>query len=87
MKTGNPAAVNPSFILFFSFPFPNTAFPQEALTGRLSAIADYNPVTYLPEALRSPISPRLRGIGEIRAVVAVSFTLAMAALRGRVSRG
>lgn len=94
LKTGNPAAVNSSFILFFPFAFLTTTFlPQEALTGWLSTIADYNPVTYLLEALRSLISegwsagPLLRGLGAIGIVAAVSFTLAMAALRGRVSRG
>ena len=90
----HPAAVNSSFILFFPFAFLTTTFlPQEALTGWLSTIADYNPVTYLLEALRSLISegwsigPLLRGIGAISAVAAVSFTLAMTALKGRVSRG
>jgi ABC-2 type transport system permease protein len=94
LKTGNPAAVNSSFILFFPFAFLTTTFlPQEALTGWLSTIADYNPVTYLLEALRSLITegwsagPLLRGIGAIVAVAAVSFTLAMLALKGRVSRG
>ena len=44
LKTGNPAAVNSSFILFFPFAFLTTTFlPQEALTGWLSTIADYNP--------------------------------------------
>jgi ABC-2 type transport system permease protein len=94
LKTGNPAAVNSSFILFFPFAFLTTTFlPQEALTGWLSTIADYNPVTYLLEALRSLISegwsagPLLRGTGAIAIVAAVSFTLAMTALKGRVSRG
>jgi ABC-2 type transport system permease protein len=94
LKTGNPAAVNSSFILFFPFAFLTTTFlPQEALTGWLSTIADYNPVTYLLEALRSLITegwsagPLLRGIVAIAIVATVSFTLAMTALKGRVSRG
>src|SRR5215208_6787791 len=48
LKTGSPGAVGASFILFFPFAFLTTAtLPQEALTGWLSAIADYNPMTYL----------------------------------------
>ncbi len=48
LKTGNPAAVNASFILFFPFAFLTTSFlPQEALTGWLSTVATYNPVTYV----------------------------------------
>ena len=43
-----------SFLLFFPFAFLTTPpCPQEALTGWLATIADYNPVTYLLEGLRS----------------------------------
>lgn len=94
LKTGNPAAVNSSFLLFFPFAFLTTAFlPQEALTGWLSTVATYNPVTYVLAALRSlltegwQLTPLLQGIAAILAVAAVSHTLAFLALRGRVSRG
>ena len=54
LKTGSPAAVNSSFLLFFPFAFLTTTFvPEEALTGWLATIATYNPVTYILEALRS----------------------------------
>ena len=57
LKTGNPAAVNSSFILFFPFAFLTTSFlPKEALTGWLSTIATYNPVTYVLDGLRSLIT-------------------------------
>lgn len=94
LRTGNPAAVNSSFLLFFPFAFLTTAFlPQEALTGWLATIADYNPVTYLLAALRSLLidgwepATLLWGLLATLAVGAVSFSLAFAALRGRVSRG
>lgn len=93
LKTGNAAAVNSSFLLFFPFAFLTTAYlPQEALTGWLSTIADYNPVTYLLAALRSLLTEGWRpatllvGVGAIVVVGVVSFTLALLALRGRVSR-
>lgn len=93
LKTGSPAAVNSSFLLFFPFAFLTTALlPQEALTGWLSTIATFNPVTYLLEALRSLITQGwvggslLRGLAAIGLVAALSFSLALAALRGRVSR-
>ena len=55
-ETGNPAAVNSSFLLFFPFVFLTTAFlPKEALTGWLAAIATVNPVTYMLAAMRSLI--------------------------------
>ena len=57
LKTGNPAAVNSSFLLFFPFVFLTTVFiPREAMTGWLSTVATYNPVTYLLDALRSLIT-------------------------------
>lgn len=94
LRTGNPAAVNSSFLLFFPFAFLTTAFlPQEALTGWLATVADYNPVTYLLDALRSLLTegwePSTLALGLLAtlAVGALSFFLAFTALRGRVSRG
>ncbi len=91
LKTGNPAAVGASFIIFFPFAFLTTAYvPREALTGWLATIATYNPVTYLLDALRTLVSagwdlgPLARGATAVAAVAAVSMTLALTALRGRV---
>ena len=54
LKTGNPGAVNSSFLLFFPFAFLTTSFlPLDALTGWLATVATYNPVTYLLEGLRT----------------------------------
>jgi ABC-2 type transport system permease protein len=93
LKTGNPAAVNSSFILFFPFAFLTTSFlPEEALTGWLAAIATYNPVTYVLEGLRSLISvgwvwdDLAKGLVAMLAVIVVSFGLASAAMRGRISQ-
>lgn len=94
LKTGNPAAVNSSFVLFFPFAFLTTTFlPEEALTGWMATIAKYNPVTYLLAALRSLITEGwvwddlAKGLAAILAVLVVSFGLASAALRGRLKRG
>jgi len=91
LKTGSPGAVNASFILFFPFAFLTTAFlPKEALTGWLSAVADYNPVTYLLDALRAVVSGGWewdtigKGLACVAAVGAVSFFLAFRALGSRV---
>ncbi|HEX5615859.1 MAG TPA: ABC transporter permease [Acidimicrobiia bacterium] len=93
LKTGNPGAVNSSFILFFPFAFLTTTFlPQEALTGWLATVADYNPVTYLLSGLRALVldgwewGELLGAVVAVLGVAAVSFTLALLALRGRVSR-
>jgi ABC-2 type transport system permease protein len=91
LKTGNPAAVNSSFILFFPFAFLTTSFlPKQALTGWLSTVATYNPVTYLLAGLRSLVTSGWDGaaLGKALACVAavglVSMSLALAALRSRV---
>ena len=92
-KTGNAAAVNISFLLFFPFLFMTTLFvPQEAMTPWLSTAADFNPVTYVLAALRSLIyggwdAQAIRdGIIAIAAVGVVSIGMSLAALRGRATR-
>ena len=90
LKTGNPAAVNTSFLLFFPFAFLTTSSaPKEQLTGWLSTVSTYNPVTYILEAMRSLIvgwngADLLKGAAALAAVGLVSSTLALLALRGRV---
>jgi ABC-2 type transport system permease protein len=94
LKTGNPAAVNTSFLLFFPFAFLTTAFvPRQALTGWLDAIAGWNPVTYLLDGLRTLTSTGWEWGVLAKAVVAVaivgvvSMWLCFAALRSRLKRG
>ena len=56
LKTGNPGAVNASFILFFPITFLSTTFvPQRYLQGWLGTVANYNPMTYILQGLRSLI--------------------------------
>lgn len=93
LKTGNPTAVNTSWLVFFPFLFLTSTFlPRKYLTGWMSTVATYNPVTYLLEALRSLISEGWNiealslGFLAIAAVATVSLSLALLALRGRVRR-
>ena len=93
LKTGNPAAVNSSFLLFFPFVFLTTVFvPREAMTGWLATVATYNPVTYLLDALRSlivvgwDVEALAKGVACIAGVGVVSGTLALTALIGRTRR-
>ncbi len=93
LKTGNPAAVNTSFIIFFPFIFLTPIFiPIEAMTGWMATMATYNPVTYLLGSLRSIVSVGwemdeiAKGLISVAGVGVVSFTLALLALRGRVTR-
>jgi ABC-2 type transport system permease protein len=94
LKTGNPAAVNSSFLLFFPFLFMTSSYvPRAQLTGWLSSIAGFNPVTYVLEGQCPLVTQgwRWTSLGEallaISAVGLVSMTLCLAALRGRVRRG
>jgi ABC-2 type transport system permease protein len=94
LKTGNPAAVNSSFLLFFPFLFLTSSYvPRDQLEGWLSAVAAWNPVTYLLEGLRSLISEGWvwadlgAALLAIAIVGGVSMTLCFGALRGRIRRG
>ncbi len=93
LKTGNPAAVNLSFLMFMPFVFLAPVFiPREAMTSWLATVATYNPVTYLLDALRSLIlvgwdwTAIVQGVGAVLAVGVFSFSLALWTLRGRVTR-
>lgn len=93
LRTGSPAAVNSSFLLFFPFVFLTSAYlPRDAMTGWLATAAGLNPATYVLEALRSLLQtgwewPVLwRGLLSVSVMGAISFTLAFRALNGRVNR-
>ena len=93
LKTGGPAAVNSSFLLFMPFVFMTTIYlPQDQMTGWFATIVNYNPVTYLLAALRSLISDGwdwtalAKGLGTIGGVALVSMTMALMSLRGRARR-
>jgi ABC-2 type transport system permease protein len=93
LKTGNPAAVNSSFLLFFPFLFLTSSYvPRDQLSGWLDTVAGWNPVTYLLEGMRSLA---LSGwhwddVGKaflaVLVVFLVSFGLCFAALRSRINQ-
>jgi ABC-2 type transport system permease protein len=95
LKTGNPAAVNSSFLLFFPFLFLTTSYvPLSQLSGWLSAVAHVNPVTYLLGGLRSLVLEQGvqwdqlgQAVAAIVLVAIVSMSMCFAALRGRIKRG
>jgi ABC-2 type transport system permease protein len=94
LKTGNPAAVNSAFLLFFPFLFMTSSYvPRGQLTGWLNTIAAWNPVTYVLEGQRSLITHGWqwdqlgKALVAIAVVGLVSMSLCFAALRGRTKRG
>jgi len=94
LKTGNPAAVNSMFLLFFPFLFLTSSYvPRSQLSGWLNTVAGFNPVTYLLDGLRSLVLGHSwqwgqlgQALAAIALVGAVSMTMCFAALRGRVKR-
>jgi ABC-2 type transport system permease protein len=94
LKTGNPAAVNSTFLLFFPFLFLTSSYvPRSQLSGWLDTVAGLNPVTYLLEGLRSLVTEGWQWDALGKAAVAIallgalSMSLCFAALRGRTRRG
>jgi ABC-2 type transport system permease protein len=94
LKTGNPGAVQSTFLLFFPFLFLTSSYvPRDQLSGWLDTVATFNPVTYLLEGLRSLIYGGWAwddiGAALLAIVIvgAVSMSLCFAALRGRIKRG
>jgi ABC-2 type transport system permease protein len=94
LKTGNPAAVNSTFLLFFPFLFLTTSYvPRSQLSGWLDRVAGLNPVTYLLEGLRSLVMQGWdwSSLGKAALAIGLLATLSMsmcfAALRGRTRRG
>ncbi len=94
LKTGNPAAVNSTFLLFFPFLFlTSSSVPRSQLSGWLDKVASLNPVTYLLEGLRSLVSKgwEWTDLGKAAIAIAIMGSLSMsmcfAALRGRIKQG
>jgi ABC-2 type transport system permease protein len=95
LKTGNPAAVNSIFLLFFPFLFLTTAYvPRDQLAGWLNVVAAFNPVTYLLAGLRSIVFDdgwQWSLLGEallaVLIVGVISMVLCFGALRGRIKNG
>ena len=94
LRTGNPAAVNSSFLIFFPFAFLTPAYvPRDLMTGWMQAVASWNPVTYLLEGMRSLMSDGWdmasvgKGIAAIAGLGVVTFTMAFRSLARRVATG
>lgn len=92
LRTGNPAAVNSAFLIFFPFAFLTPAFlPRELMTGWLPAVAAWNPVTYILEGMRTLLGDSWDWVALGKAALAISilgivtFTLAFRSLYRHLS--
>ena len=93
LKTGNPAAVQTSFLLFFPFLFLTTSYvPRPQLSGWLDTVATWNPVTYLLGGLRALSMQGWewdelgKALLALAIVAFLSMNLCFAALRGRLEQ-
>ena len=94
LRTGNPAAVNSAFLIFFPFAFLTPSMlPRELMSGWLKTVAAWNPVTYLLEGMRSVLSDGwdlgalVKAAAAILGLAVVTFTMAFRSLARRVATG
>ena len=90
IKTGSPQAAQAGFVLFFPLLFLAPTFaPLDVFADWLAAIARLNPVTYILEGMRALIvdgwdpAALLKGFAAIAGIAVVTFTMTIAAMRGR----
>lgn len=91
LRTGSAEAVQGTFPLFFALLFFSSAFfPRETMTGWFKVVADWNPISYLVEAMRSQIvegfdaRTTLIGLGVVIALAAAAVAGSHLAFRSRL---
>jgi ABC-2 type transport system permease protein len=93
LRTGSPAATGGASFLFFPLSFLTATFtPVELLSGWIRTTAEFNPITYLLEAMRTLFNTgwdteiMLRGFSASAAILVVTFVFAYLSLRARTRR-
>ena len=93
LRTGSAAATGGASFLFFPLTFLTATFtPVELLSGWIRTAAQYNPITYVLEAMRALFNTgwdgelMLRGLTATLVIAAITFTFAFFSLRARTRR-
>jgi len=93
LRTGSAAATGGASFLFFPLSFLTATFtPVELLSGWIRTAADYNPITYILEAMRALFNTgwdteiMLRGLSASIVIAVFTFAFAFFSLRARVRR-
>jgi ABC-2 type transport system permease protein len=93
LRTGNAGATQGASFLFFPLTFLTATFvPVTLLSGWIKTAAQFNPITYVLEAMRSLMNTGwqpdalLRGVGACVLLGVVTFTFALSSLRARTRR-
>ncbi len=94
LRSGSASVVQGMFPLVFVVLFLSTAFfPDNLLTEPAKTIAQYNPASFIVDAIRDPVistfstSDMLEGIAGLGIVALVGFTLSATGLRHRLRTG
>lgn len=94
LRTGSAAATQGASFAFFPLSFLSTAFfPLDYLQGWLKIVAQFNPITYILEALRTLLiigwDARTLTTGLLASLLLASlpFLFALVSLRARTQRG
>lgn len=93
LRSGNASATQGASFLFFPFTFLTATFvPVDLLSGWIRTAAEYNPITYVLEAMRMLLNSgwdveiMLRGLSSIGLLALVMYTFAFFSLRARTKR-
>jgi len=93
LRTGSAAATQGGSFLFFPLTFLTATFvPVALLSGWIKTAAEYNPITYILEAMRAVLldgwqaEVLLRGLTSASVLGIVLFTFALLSLRSRTAR-
>lgn len=94
LRTGSASIVQGTFPLAFVILFLSTAFfPQDLLVEPARTIAEFNPLSYIVDAVREPVissltfSDLLKGLAGIALVATCGVTLSARALERRIRVG
>jgi ABC-2 type transport system permease protein len=94
LRTGSASVVQGMFPLVFVILFLSTAFfPDDLLTEPAKTIAEYNPASFIVDAIRDPVisafstEDMLKGLIGIAIVGIIGFVSAARALRHRIATG
>jgi ABC-2 type transport system permease protein len=94
IRSGSAEAAQGSFPLFFALMFFSSAFfPRETMSGWFKVVADLNPISYVVEGMRVPITgvgtttEMLFGLAVVTILAASALTASLMALTRRLRRG
>lgn len=94
LRTGSASVVQGMFPLVFVILFLSTAFfPENLLVEPARTIAEYNPASFIVDAVRDPVistfstEDMLKGIAGVLLIGGIGFTMAARALRHRLRTG